>query len=326
MQSAILLKAVTKTFGRTKAVENLDLVIPQGALYGFIGPNGAGKTTSIRMIMSILFPDSGEVSVLGKSSAMEAKDRIGYLPEERGVYRKMRVGSFLTYLARLKGVHETGLNKRIEKSLESVGLGGTSRKRCEELSKGMMQKVQFLAATIHQPDLLILDEPFSGLDPVSARLLRELVLAEHQRGATILFSTHVMPHAEELCDSVIMMHRGRKVLEERMDAIRRQYDPRRIHFEPLDPSADVSAVSALPEVECVGRLDEAYEIVLREGTDPAPVMRHIVQTIVPARMELSRPHLEDVFISLVSAGDRTEDSPEKLRAGLTTNPAEATAI
>ena len=161
MESAILLKAVTKTFGRTKAVENLDLVIPQGALYGFIGPNGAGKTTSIRMIMSILFPDSGQVSVLGKRSAMEAKDRIGYLPEERGLYRKMRVGAFLAYMAKLKGVHETGLNKRIEKSLETVGLGGTSRKRCEELSKGMMQKAQFLAATIHRPDLLILDEPFS---------------------------------------------------------------------------------------------------------------------------------------------------------------------
>ena len=325
MEAAILLNAVTKSFGRTKAVEHLDLSIPRGALYGCIGPTGAGKTTSIRIIMSILFPDSGEVSVLGHKSAMDAKDRIGYLPEERGLYRKMHVGSFLSYMAKLKGVHETGLSKRIEKSLESVGLGGQSRKRCEELSKGMMQKVQFLAATIHQPDLLILDEPFSGLDPVSARLLRELVLAEHQRGATILFSTHVMPHAEELCDSVIMMHRGRKVLEERMDTIRRQYDPRRIHFEPLDPSADVSALGALPEVECIGRLDEAYEIVLREGTDPAKVMPRIVQTVVPARLELSRPHLEDVFIGLVTAGDRREDSRE-LRARLTEAPAEAAAL
>lgn len=326
MQAAILLKAVTKSFGRTKAVENLDLVIPDGALYGFIGPNGAGKTTSIRMIMSILFPDSGEVSVLGYRSAMEAKDRIGYLPEERGLYRKMRVGAFLSYMGKLKGVHEAGLNKRIEKSLESVGLGGTGKKRCEELSKGMMQKVQFLAATIHKPDLLILDEPFSGLDPVSARLLRDLVLAEHTRGATILFSTHVMPHAEELCDSVIMMHRGRKVLEERMETIRRRYDPRRIHFEPLDPSADVSSLNALPEVECVARLDESYEILLREGTDPAQVMRHIVQAVVPARMELARPQLEDVFISLVAAGDRAEDSPEKLRARITESPAEAAAV
>jgi ABC-2 type transport system ATP-binding protein len=326
MEAAILLKGVTKSFGRTKAVENLDLVIPRGALYGFIGPNGAGKTTSIRMIMSILFPDNGEVSVLGHRSAMEAKDRIGYLPEERGLYRKMRVGAFLAYLGRLKGVHETGLHKRIEKSLESVGLGGAGRKRCEELSKGMMQKVQFLAATIHKPDLLILDEPFSGLDPVSARLLRDLVLAEHRRGATILFSTHVMPHAEELCDSVIMMHRGRKVLEERMETIRRRYDPRRIHFEPLDPAADVSSLNALPEVECVARMDESYEILLKDGMDHAQVMRHIVQTVVPARMELARPQLEDVFISLVAAGDQSDDSPEKLRARISDRPAEATAI
>ncbi len=186
--------------------------------------------------MSILFPDSGELSVLGYKSAMEAKDRIGYLPEERGLYRKMRVGAFLSYMGKLKGVGDSGLQKRIENSLESVGLGGTARKRCEELSKGMMQKVQFLAATIHKPDLLILDEPFSGLDPVSSRLLRELVLAEHKRGAAILFSTHVMQHAEEICDSVIMIHQGRKVLDERINTIRRQYDPRRIQFDPLDPA------------------------------------------------------------------------------------------
>src|SRR6266545_4298279 len=140
MNDAIRLKTICKTFGATKAVTDLDLSIPRGALYGFIGPNGAGKTTTIRMVMSILFPDSGELSVLGHRSALEAKDRIGYLPEERGVYRKMRVGAFLTYMARLKGVVETGLQKRVEQSLESVGLGGTMRKRCEELSKGMSQK------------------------------------------------------------------------------------------------------------------------------------------------------------------------------------------
>src|SRR5262245_16893394 len=155
------------------------------------------------MIMSILFPDSGELSVLGCSSAREAKDRIGYLPEERGVYRKMRVGAFLTYMGRLKGVSDATLAKRVGPLLARVGLGDTERKRCEELSKGMLQKVQFIAAIIHDPELLILDEPFSGLDPVSSRALRELVLAEPQRGATILFSTHVMPHAEEICQQVV---------------------------------------------------------------------------------------------------------------------------
>src|SRR3984893_5122781 len=236
MDAAILLKGVRKTFGSTTAVHDLDLVVPRGALYGFIGPNGAGKTTTIRMIMSILFPDSGELSVLGCPSALEAKDRIGYLPEERGVYRNMKVGAFLTYMARLKGLSGTDLPLRVRRGLERVGLGDTERKRCEELSKGMLQKVQFLAAIIHEPDLLILDEPFSGLDPISMRLLRDVILEEHRRGATILFSTHVMPQAEEICQHVVMIHRGRKVLDEDLAAIGRRYDPRTIWFDPLDPS------------------------------------------------------------------------------------------
>lgn len=323
MEPAIVLKRVTKTFGRTKAVDNLDLTVPHGSMCGFIGPNGAGKTTSLRMIMSILFPDSGELSVLGHRSAMEAKDRIGYLPEERGLYRKMRVGSFLAYMGRLKGVADAGLHKRIENSLESVGLGGTARKRCEELSKGMMQKVQFLSATIHKPDLLILDEPFSGLDPVSSRLMRELVLAEHGRGATILFSTHVMQHAEELCENVIMVHHGRKVLDERIDTIRRRYDPRRIQFDPFDPDADISPLRNLQEVERVDRSDGNYEILLVEGTDPAHAMRRIVHAVTPARVEISRPQLEDIFIELVSAGTGSGESLEELRAGLADSTAKA---
>src|SRR5436190_18998730 len=325
METAILLKGITKSFGAAKAVEDLDLAVPRGGLYGFIGPNGAGKTTSIRMIMSILFPDSGELSVLGHRSALEAKDRIGYLPEERGVYRKMRVGAFLTYMARLKGVSETGLQKQINESLESVGLGGTQRKRCEELSKGMSQKVQFVAATIHKPDLLILDEPFSGLDPVSSRLLRELVMAEHRRGATILFSTHVMAHAEELCDSVVMMHQGRKVLDEQVATIRRRYDPRNIQFEPLDPDANLSPIKSLPGVQRVDRVEGHYEILLVEGTSPADAMRHIVQAIAPARIELSRPRLEEVFIGLVSGGVGSEEDKLELKAGLTGTAAKAVA-
>src|SRR6185295_12830789 len=255
MEAAVLLNGVTKTFSGMTAVDRLDLAVPRGALYGFIGPNGAGKTTTIRMMMSIIFPDSGGLSVLGHQSALDAKDRIGYLPEERGVYRKMRVGAFLTYLGRLKGVNEAQLPARVRRGLERVGLADCERKRCEELSKGMQQKVQFLAAIIHEPDLLILDEPFSGLDPVSSRSLRALILEEHQRGATILFSTHVMPHAEELCDHVVMMHRGTKVLDDPLSLIRRQYDPRAIRFEPLDRDADLSPLAALPEVERVSQSD-----------------------------------------------------------------------
>jgi ABC-2 type transport system ATP-binding protein len=319
MNPAVRLSGLTKTFGPTRAVDHLDLVVPRGAVYGFIGPNGAGKTTTIRMMMSIIFPDKGDLSVLGHASALDAKDRIGYLPEERGVYRKMRVGSFLTYLGRLKGVGESELPARIRRGLERVGLGDCERKRCEELSKGMQQKVQFLAAIIHEPDLLILDEPFSGLDPVSSRTLRTLVDEEHRRGATILFSTHVMPHAEELCDHVVMMHHGKKVLDDPLSTIRRQYDPRAIRFEPLHRDADLSPLAALPEVEHLSRTDGGCEILLVDGTDPASAIPRLAAAVAAARIEIARPRLEDIFIRIVAGGSATAD-PEALRAELKAQP------
>ena len=301
MEPALRLHGVRKTFGAATAVHGLDLEVPAGALYGVIGPNGAGKTTTIRLIMSILFPDAGEIAVLGHRSALEAKNRIGYLPEERGVYRKMQVGAFLAYMGQLKGV--TGdLAPRVRGGLERVGLAGAEKKRCEELSKGMLQKVQFLAAIIHQPDLLILDEPFSGLDPVSARLLRDLVREEHRRGATILFSTHVMTQAEEMCEHVVMIHRGRKVLDDSVPAIRRRHDPRTIEFEPLDPAADLAPLRALPDVEQVERAASGFDIRLTEGSDPGSAICRITATVTPARIALARARLEDIFISLVSEG------------------------
>jgi ABC-2 type transport system ATP-binding protein len=316
MDAAIELRNVTKTFGQTAAVKDLNLAIPYGGLYGFIGPNGAGKTTTIRLILSIFFPDSGEISVLGQKSALQVRSRIGYLPEERGVYRKMRVGAFLSYIAGLKGVKDLNLDKTVRASLERVGLGGTEGKRCEELSKGMLQKVQLLAAVIHKPDLLILDEPFSGLDPVSTRLLRDLVLEETRRGATILFSTHVMPQAEEICQNVIMIHRGRKVLDEALATIRSQYDPRILEFDPLDSRADLSMLAKLPGVERVEPDDSGYKIFLVDGSNPAEAMHRIIDAATPARLELSRPRLEDIFISLVSTGADTVEDRQKLRADL----------
>ena len=318
VDDAITLRNVTKTFGSTTAVAGMDLSIPSGGLYGFIGPNGAGKTTTIRMIMSILFPDSGELRVLGRASALEAKDRIGYLPEERGVYRKMRVSGFLNYMARLKGLTDADVARRVPQLLERVGLEGAERKRCEELSKGMTQKVQIIAAIIHQPDLLILDEPFSGLDPVSTRLLRDMILEEHRRGATVLFSTHVMPQAEEICEHVVMVHRGRKVLDESLATIRRRSDVRKIYFDPLDPDADVSPIGSLAEVERLGRSDDghAHEIRLVEGSDPAAAIRRIAGAVPPARIELARPRLEDIFVGIVAGERASVDSERELRAQL----------
>jgi ABC-2 type transport system ATP-binding protein len=267
------------------------------------------------MIMSILFPDSGELTVLGHRTALDAKDRIGYLPEERGVYRKMRVAAFLTFMGRLKGLSGQDLSARISRLLERVGLPGVERKRCEELSKGMLQKVQIVAAIIHEPDLLILDEPFSGLDPVSTRMLRDLILEQHRRGATILFSTHVMPQAEQICDHVVMIHHGRKVLDDPLGAIRRRFDPRRILFEPYHHDADLSPLHALADVTRVERTDGLVEIGLVNGADPSAAIRRIAAAVAPARIELARPRLEDVFIQIVSAGGAGE-SGDTLRAEL----------
>ena len=328
MQPALELRNLRKTFGTTVAVEGMDLVVPRGALYGVIGPNGAGKTTCIRMIMSILFPDSGALSVLGRRSALEAKDRIGYLPEERGVYRKMKVGAFLTYMAELKGVAAEDATARVPGLLQEIGLPGVEGKRCEDLSKGMLQRVQFLAAVIHQPDLLILDEPFSGQDPVSVRILRDHILEQHRRGATVLLSTHVMAHAEEMCQHVVMIHQGRKVLDEAMAGLRRQFDPRTIHFEPLDANANAAAsldaanvtassLRAVMGVERVETLDGSYRITLIPGTDPAGMISRLASAVAPARIELARLRLEDIFVRIVAEGSRSKAASDALRASVT---------
>lgn len=316
MEAALELKGLKKSFGATRAIDDLDLVIPYGVTYGLIGPSGAGKTTAIRMIMSILFPDAGTLRVLGRASALEAKDRIGYLPEERGVYRKMRVDAFLSYMGRLKGGSRADVEARAKDLLARLGLAESLKKKCEDLSKGMLQRVQFVAAIINRPQLLILDEPFSGLDPVSVRLLKEMIAEEQQRGATIIFSTHVMAHAEELCQQIVMIHKGRKVLDQPMQALRRQYDARTIVFEPLDRTADLMALKTVAGVERVRLTEEGCDIALAENIDPGVAMRAIVAAIAPARIELARVRLEDVFIRLVTGDAATFESQQALRKEL----------
>lgn len=318
MDKALEICGVTKTFGSTLAIDGLDLVVPRSTTYGLIGPSGAGKTTAIRMIMSILFPDRGSLQVLGKASALEAKDRIGYLPEERGVYRKMRVDQFLSYIGRLKGGTRADVAARAGRLLGRLGLAEAATKKCEELSKGMLQRVQFVAAIINEPELLILDEPFGGLDPLSVRLLKELISEEQRRGATIIFSTHVMVHAEELCQHIVMIHKGHKVLDEPMAGLRRRYDVRTIRLEPLDRDTDVTAVlRTVGGVESVRpAADEALEIRLADGSDPGNAIRAIAALIPLARIELARVRLEDVFIHLVTGRTSADESNVALRTHL----------
>ena len=316
MDIALELQGIDKAFGATRAIDGLSLVVPRGATYGLIGPSGAGKTTAIRMIMSILFPDSGSLRVLGQSSALRAKDRIGYLPEERGVYPKMRVRAFLSYMGRLKSPDRDKIEARAAQLLARLGLAEAMDKKCEDLSKGMLQRVQFVAAIVHQPELLILDEPFSGLDPLSVRVLKELIAEEQRRGATIIFSTHVMAHAEELCQQVVMIHKGRKVLDEPMSGLRRQYDARTIRLEPLEATADLMVLKSVPGVERVQLTDEGCEIGLAAGTEPANAIRIIVAAVAPARIELARIRLEDVFIRIVGGSAGSEESRRVLKTHL----------
>ena len=315
MPDAIVMQGITKTFGPKVAVREMNLTVPEGALYGFIGPNGAGKTTAIRMIMSILFPDSGRLSVLGRPSAVESKDRIGYLPEERGVYKKMKVGAFLKLMGRLKGVPGSELDRTVRGWLERVELGDCYKKRCDELSKGMQQKVQFIASVLHEPELIILDEPFSGLDPVNMRLLRDLFLEQHKAGRTVLFSTHVMYQAEQLCDHIVMINKGAKVLDASLQEIRAQYDPRTIVFEPME-GGQGEGVGALAGVSSVTRSNGRFEVAIDEGAEPTEVMQRIVQQLPVTRIELRRPTLEDVFIDIVGRGVTESVDEAQLRASV----------
>jgi ABC-2 type transport system ATP-binding protein len=303
---AVRIENVVKRFGAVQAVKGISLEIPERSLCGFLGPNGAGKSTTIRMIMSIIAPDSGRVEVMG-ANALAMKDRIGYLPEERGIYRKMKVGEFVGYMARLKGVHPTGLARRIDDWLERLALPGVSRRRCEELSKGQQQKIQLLASIIHAPDLLILDEPFSGLDPINGRLVTELIRSEQARGATIIFSTHQMHTAEALCDKVVLINKGEKVLDATLAELRAKHDDRGLVCEPRESPRAFADAAVARGIAVRARPHEngTVDLDLAEGTDAASAMRHALELAPMRSVALRRMNLDDVFVELVGAADGT---------------------
>ena len=306
MSDAIHVQGVRKAFGELRAVDGIDFRIPVGSLCGFLGPNGAGKSTTIRMIMSIIYPDSGSISVLD-GSALDRKDAIGYLPEERGVYRKMPVGQFIRYIARLKGVPGRGLTERIDEWLERMELPGVRKKKCQELSKGMQQKVQFIASVIHEPELIILDEPFSGLDPVNARLLGRTIRSMNDEGRTIIFSTHVLHQAEQLCDRVLMINKGRIVIDDDLDTIRRRHDPRTLRVRTAtDAGPFKERAERVEGVRSIrfGEDPEVLEIAVDDGIDLGEGMPHelidALNTIGSMRsLEVKTPTLDDVFVELV---------------------------
>jgi ABC-2 type transport system ATP-binding protein len=301
-ESAISIRGVSKSFGSTRAVRDLDLDVPAGSLCGFLGPNGAGKSTTIRMIVSMIYPDSGSITVLG-GSALANKDRIGFLPEERGLYRKMRVGEFLTYIARLKGMRGgAAVRALVGQWLDRVELSGVFDRRCQELSKGMQQKVQFLAAIIHSPDLIILDEPFSGLDPVNVVVISRVVRELNSTGRTVIFSTHVLQQAEELCNRIFLINHGRKLLDSSLTEIRQRFDPRSLMADPMGNHVDFSTIEGVRTSRRIEGAD-SYELTLDEQVDPQAVMRTILSRYPMRAIELRRPTLTDVFVRLVMADE-----------------------
>lgn len=294
--NAVELRNVSKAFGKTLAVSDLSLAVPQGSIYGFIGPNGSGKTTTLRMITGIFYPDGGSVQVFGREVGRACSDRIGYLPEERGLYRRMKVRDILRFFGELKGGPRAAA--QVDAWLAKLGLADCAHRKVEALSKGMSQKVQFIAAVIARPELLILDEPFSGLDPVNLEVIRAAVLELRQQGATVILSTHDMSVAENMCDFIFMIFRGRKVLDGTLASIQEAYgnDTVRVRTE-----AGIAAVRQLEGVEVVNDLGQVQELRLRRDCDPQQVLTSILSRTRVWSFEVGKPSLHDIFVRIAGS-------------------------
>src|SRR5438552_13496014 len=293
----LVLEQVTKRFGGFIAVSDLSLQVRPGRVFGLIGPNGAGKTTTIRMIVNITAPDSGRIELFGQQMNTALQDRIGYLPEERGLYKKMKVGEQLRFFAELKDLRGAEANKRIDEWLERLELSAWKEKRTKELSKGMQQKVQFITAVIHDPDLMILDEPFSGLDPVNVDLMKETILELRSANKTIILSTHQMEIAEKLCDDVCMINRSRKVLDGRLREFRRSFSRNAV---ALQFEGDDGLLNDPELVASLRRVGEDLEVLLVPGGNPQTLLKRLVESgVVISKFELVEPTLHDIFIEKV---------------------------
>ena len=293
----LILDHVSKSFGDFVAVRDLSLEVRRGRIYGLIGPNGAGKTTTIRMIVNITVPDSGRVELFGQPMSTALQDRIGYLPEERGLYKKMKVGEQLRFFAELKDVKGKEADARIDRWLAKLQLTDWKQKKTKDLSKGMQQKIQFITAVIHEPDLLILDEPFSGLDPVNVEIMKDTILEQKAANKTIILSTHQMEIAEKLCDDVCMINRSRKVLDGKLREIRRSESRNAV---ALRCEADNGILKDPALVLNVRQVGDDLEVLLAEGVSPQTLLKRLVDAdTVVTKFELVEPSLHDIFIAKV---------------------------
>ena len=311
---AVELRGVSKSYDTFQAVKPLDLVVPRGATYGLLGPNGAGKTTTIRMTLRILQPDTGEVRILGKPQSQEGLDRVGYLPEERGLYKRMRVRKLLSFLAELKGVAPRDSKPRIQQWLERMELADRAESKVQELSKGNQQKIQFIGSILHEPEIMILDEPFSGLDPINQRVLREIITELKQQGRTIIFSTHIIEHAERICDHVCIIARGTKVADGTIPSVKRAHGSEYVALTLDEWSPDV--VAAVRRMSTVAQLrgdGKELEVEMRANSDPYDLLQQLVGSGVRLRrFAVTEPSLEQIFIERVGAAPAPEEHEREL--------------
>ena len=299
---AIQVRDLVKTFDSVTAVAGVSFEVQAGEFFGFLGQNGAGKTTTIRMVMSIFHPDEGTISVLGHPDAAEVKDRLGYLPEEKGLYKKMKVAEIVAYFGKLKGMEPATARERATALLTRYGLGDWLDKRCETMSKGMGQKVQLLGTVIHEPELVILDEPFSGLDPVNRDVFRDLILDMKRQGRTVIFSTHGMEQAEQLCDYVMMIHRGRLRFHGRLSEVKSGRD----FGIQLDYEGPGGALRDLPGIARINDSGQHAEIFLQPGTDPQQLLEQVIRVVKVRRFDVSEPSLHEIFVRTVEEANAEE--------------------
>ena len=294
----VKLNSVRKTFGEFTAVKDLSLQVKAGRVFGLLGPNGAGKTTTIRMIVNVTAPDSGTIELFGQRITPELQDRIGYLPEERGLYRRMKVRDQLKFFGELKNVARKEVDRRIDTWLERVKLSEWKNKRSMDLSKGMQQKIQFITAVLHEPDLVILDEPFSGLDPVNVELLKEVVLHLKRAGKTIIFSTHQMDLAERICDDICLINRSEKILDGSLRQIKQSFGRNAVALRIEGPHDVLNNNGLVSNVEI--HSDE-LEVLLATDVSPQQLLRKLVDSgVTVSKFEMIEPTLHDIFIEKVT--------------------------
>jgi ABC-2 type transport system ATP-binding protein len=294
----IRLEGVTKGYSGHLAVKNLSLEIPKGSVFGILGPNGAGKTTTLRMVMNVLAPDSGTIEILGRPADGATRDRIGYMPEERGLYPRMVLEDQLVFFAEMKGTSRQEARRRLPAWMARVGLEDKwRRRRLNELSKGMQQKAQFIATVLHDPEILILDEPMSGLDPVAADVMRNVLLELRRQGKTLVLSSHQMDTVERLCDSIALIDRGEKLLDGSVSDVKRRFGANNlaVAFE-----GDGGFLASLPGVERVTDHGQFAELRLAVGADPQQILRLVTERVLVKRFEIVEPSLHAIFVDQVT--------------------------